>query len=197
MPELIENGSMNEEDFYGDISPTAIALFDGHLFDILDPDTWIFNVDVIAQALSNICRFGGHCFFYPVAEHSVRVSEILEAWGEPYRVQYLGLHHDDIEAYLGDCPSPHKRVMSIDGEPFKSLEDSIEYAYFATLGLLTDTFEEDWARVKDADLAAYILERNERPHIGKGLTPAQAKDEYLARHRSLAFMFIDDVPRIS
>lgn len=66
-----------------------------------------FVITEIAHALSNICRYGGHCSnFYSVAEHAVLVSEIMEKWklGDPYE----GLHHDDTEAYLVDIPGPWK-----------------------------------------------------------------------------------------
>lgn len=196
MPELIEDGTVTEGDFYRDISPTAIALVDGHLFDILDPQTWIFNVDVIATSLSNQCRFLGHLLsFYSIAEHSVRVSKLLEEWGEPLIVQYLGLHHDDCEAYLGDVPSPHKHITSIAGESFKSLETGMEYAYFYTLGVLTSNFAQHMERVKEADLAVYLMERDERPYPGRGLLPLMARSEYLARHQQYAWQFSDTVPR--
>lgn len=66
-----------------------------------------FVIAEIAHALSMICRYGGHCNrFYSVAEHSVLVSEIMEAWklGDPYE----GLLHDATEAYLIDRPGPWK-----------------------------------------------------------------------------------------
>jgi hypothetical protein len=63
----------------------------------------------IAHALSNQCRFSGHVrTFYSVAEHSVRVSELLEAWGCGRVIQLWGLLHDASEAYLVDLPSPLK-----------------------------------------------------------------------------------------
>lgn len=174
---------------------TAIKLFDDQLFDITNPDTWSFNVDTIAQSLSNLCRFNGHCFFYSVAEHAVRVSYTLEEWGAPQIVQYLGLHHDDIEAFIGDIPSPQKSLYMVDGEPIKDLEQSMEYAYFATLGILTPAFDYHWATVKDADTAVYLLERDERPHMGRELGPLMAKAEYMARHREMAYLFTDTVHR--
>lgn len=77
---------------------------------------WVFNpreeqVDPrdIAHALSNICRFNGHCDeFYSVAQHSLHVSRMLEADGHDADVQLWGLLHDAAEAYIGDMIRPIK-----------------------------------------------------------------------------------------
>lgn len=192
MPDLLAP----ETDYYKDISPTAILLKDGVYFDIFDPRTWVFNVETIAFSLANQTRFRGHTYFYSIAEHSVRVSKWLEERGYSHRIQYMGLHHDDVEYVLGDAPSPHKKSMTMGGESFHELEATIEYAYFATLGILTPAFDEEWAYVKEADLAIYFTERDERPYCGRGLTPTVARFEYMERHNDLAWRF-DDVPRIS
>jgi uncharacterized protein len=197
MPELTERAERDElytkfrEGEPG--SKTALTLVDGSLFDVTNPDTWVFELDTIATSLSNLCRFNGQIRnFYSVAEHSVRVSKQLEEWGEPPEVQYLGLHHDDVESVIGDIPSPQKGIMTIDGEPIREVEESIEYAFFASLGLL-DTYINRWDAVKRADLAVYLLERAERPIMGRGLVPADAKMEYLNRHASLLHDLLDTV----
>ncbi len=70
----------------------------------------------IVHALSHQCRFSGHCReFYSVAEHSVRVSWLLKAWGHTPRVQMWGLLHDASEAYLQDVASPLKRTEHFAG----------------------------------------------------------------------------------
>ena len=48
--------------------------------------------------------------FYSVAEHSVRVSDLLEAWGCGRVIPLWGLLHDASEAYLVDLPSPLKTI---------------------------------------------------------------------------------------
>jgi hypothetical protein len=64
----------------------------------------MINIYDIAHALSYICRFNGHIsFFYSVAEHSCRVSDICK----PQYALY-GLLHDATEAYLGDVIRPLK-----------------------------------------------------------------------------------------
>ena len=166
------------------LSASTIILVDDLYFDLMDPSTWVFNVKTIARSLSNLCRFNGHIEnFYSVAEHAVRVSEQLQQWGYSDRVQFLGLHHDDIESIIGDIPSPHKRHMSFGGEPIHDLEKTLEYAYFATFGnMFLKTFDRDWEAVKRADLAVYLAERAERPVLGRGLLPTHAYMLYLSRH---------------
>lgn len=86
-----------------------IETFHGERFQPLAPSLGSIWIEDIAHALSNQCRFSGHCReFYSVAEHSVRVSLLLKEWGEDEDVQMWGLLHDASEAYLVDLPTPLK-----------------------------------------------------------------------------------------
>ena len=50
----------------------------GRYFDFTRPADCAFDIDEIAHALSNICRFAGHTrTFYSVAQHSVHVSHLV------------------------------------------------------------------------------------------------------------------------
>lgn len=84
-----------------------IPTFSGRRFWPLDPDPDDLNIRDIAHALSNCCRFAGHCkTFYSVADHSVMVSEIVSPG-----MALIGLLHDATEAYLGDMVRPVKRSL--------------------------------------------------------------------------------------
>ena len=80
-----------------------------------DPRPEEIRLGDIAHALSNMCRFGGHCSsFYSVAQHSVMVSLEAEkaATVDKTLVAIIGLLHDATEAYLVDVPRPIKVNLS-------------------------------------------------------------------------------------
>ena len=71
----------------------------------LDPRPEEIELEDIAHALSNICRFTGHCSeFYSVAQHSVAVSALCS-----HENAMWGLLHDASEAYICDVARPLKR----------------------------------------------------------------------------------------
>jgi hypothetical protein len=80
---------------------TFITTSSGIHINPLDPDPSKINIVDIVHALSNICRYGGHCTpFYSVAEHECRLYEIV-----PPAYANVALMHDSAEAYLLDIPS--------------------------------------------------------------------------------------------
>lgn len=92
------------------VRPGQLRLASGRLFEPFAqhrPEE--FDPYDIAHALSNVCRFAGHTIdFYSVAQHSVHVAEWL-----PDELKLWGLMHDAAEAYIGDIPSPIKRMISV------------------------------------------------------------------------------------
>lgn len=87
-----------------------VATYTGRQFWPLDVRPEDLVLDDIAHALALQCRFNGHVReFYSVAEHSVRVSWVLEQGGQPVEIQLWGLLHDAPEAYIGDMVRPLKK----------------------------------------------------------------------------------------
>ena len=96
------------------------STYTGKKFHFLDPQPDEICIEDIAHALSLTCRFGGACNeFYSVAEHSIRVAEIV-----PKEYKLHALLHDAAEAYLADMVRPMK--SSLPG--FKKMEDTILFA---------------------------------------------------------------------
>lgn len=117
-------------------SGSSIETFTGRTFDPLDPKFADVNVEDIAHALSNQCRFSGHTrHFYSVAEHSVRVSLWLRDEAlESHEVQLWGLLHDGSEAYLVDLPRPLKATKEI-GFGYRAVEVNVQRAVCQRFGL--------------------------------------------------------------
>lgn len=100
-----------------------IQTFTGVHFYPLDPRPCEILIEDIAHALSMQCRYSGHVNrFYSVAEHSIRVAELV-----PRELRLLALMHDAAEAYLVDLPRPLKRYSDM-GAEYKKIEDHLMIA---------------------------------------------------------------------
>lgn len=85
-----------------------IELSSGRAFKFQTP--WAWDINEIAHALGNQCRYTGHCReFYSVAEHSVLASLLAEetGWCDPFEA----LMHDAHESLLGDMARPWKPMV--------------------------------------------------------------------------------------
>lgn len=105
MPLLIfENLDMIDTNIY---TENSIRTFTGKVFDLklLDPES--ICIEDIAHALAHTPRFGGHLEkHYSVAQHSVLVAFACSSDN-----RLAALLHDASEAYIGDMPSPFKKMM--------------------------------------------------------------------------------------
>lgn len=111
-----------------------IETFMAEAFEPMRPDPSKILISDIAHALSHICRFNGHTReFYSVAEHSVRVSWLLQDLEESKRVQLWGLLHDASEAYLCDVPSPLKALPTF--EAYRVAEGVVQGAVCERFGI--------------------------------------------------------------
>jgi hypothetical protein len=128
---------------------TWIQTSTGKAFDPFAPDPAAICIEDIAHALSNVCRFTGHCrSFYSVAQHSVEVATRL-----PPELQAHALLHDASEAYLLDLPSPLKQRPEF--AAYRWAEKQLQAAIYARFGLDPTTP----ALVKEMDSRMLLFEK--------------------------------------
>lgn len=122
--------------------PNAILTHTGRVFQPLDPDPDLIDIEDIAHALSNQCRYTGHTrFFYSVAQHSVLTTTVLLLptldwnFGTPSKRLLLeALLHDASEAYLSDMARPIKKHPEF-GPFYLEAEERLEQAIAERFGL--------------------------------------------------------------
>lgn len=167
-----------------------IQLRSGQYFNFDRPEDCKIQIEDIAHALGNICRFGGHCRqFYSVAQHSVYCSRYV-----PPGFELEALLHDAGEAFYGDVCTPLKRRLP----EFQALMHRVDTVVHAALGIPLRMSPE----VQDVDLRMLAAEREQlMPKTGKawevlsGVTPvslfienwdaAMARDYFMVRFRYL------------
>jgi hypothetical protein len=196
------------KDHTGD--PYFTQLRSGTLFWPLDPDPELIKVEDVAHALSNLCRYAGHCSeFYSVAQHCVLVSQLC---GSDPLDQLRGLLHDATEAYLVDVPRPVKRQLPEYTAAEKRLESAIEAA-FNVDGLSSSVVKradelalwieadrlmqplrpEWWTRsVQDSEL--YQEAMSKKDLLRDTWSPGHARGEYLLTYRHLRVLTRETVP---
>jgi len=130
------------------------------------------NIYDIAHALSNVCRFAGHCSqFYSVAQHSVIVSKVVSKENARW-----GLLHDAAEAYIGDIARPIKHIKGMTG--YRKLEREILKVVADRFGLEPKIPNE----VKEYD---DLVLRNEAKVLG------MLQDDWFCYNlRDLGFLFV-------
>jgi hypothetical protein len=106
-------------------------------FDVQPED---IHIEDIAWGLATECRFGGHCPYYSVAEHSIYVSDLMCSSTSNHprviELQLIGLLHDAAEAYLKDIPRPLKYTPAF--AQYRELEWSIQKAVYSRFQLDSD-----------------------------------------------------------
>lgn len=125
----------------------GIMMRSGAYFNYNDPAAFEGSIEDIAHALSNVCRYAGHCdYFFSVAQHAVNASHAVARGHE-----FDALMHDTAEAVTGDITTPLKRAVPF----FKELEMQIEAGMSKRFNFTYPLSEQ----VKIVDLQMLKLER--------------------------------------
>ena len=145
----------------------------------------------IAHALSNMCRFAGHVDkFFSVAEHSVRVSKIIDK-----DLALAGLLHYASEAYLVDVPRPLKQL--VDFGPYRKIEKKVQDTIYRKYNIHLDIDDLDRIHIADnLQLAVEARDLMGNPYwchvmgkaegkITKTWAPEKAEKEFLKRFKEL------------
>ena len=105
---------------------SEIMTFTKKMFDPLNPDPQLIDIEDIAHALSLLCRANGHFpTFYSVCQHSINCMQEAKARNYSRRVQLACLLHDASEAYLSDVTRPVKAELPRYKEIEAPLQDAI------------------------------------------------------------------------
>lgn len=182
-PFMVGSERFNAEDAW-------IQTYSGKRFNPTNPYVDAIVIQDIAHALSNICRFTGHCSdFYSVAQHSVLVSYICNQENALY-----GLLHDGSEAYCQDIASPIKKTAEFSA--YRNMEERLQIAVCKRFGLPA----KEPIDVKKADLLLLATEARDlmaplRPDWESNvkplpfkiipLSPVEAKKLFLERFQEL------------
>jgi uncharacterized protein len=172
----------------------VIQTFSGRRVNPFKPDPDEFDIEDIAHALANQCRFGGHCrAYYSVAQHSCLLTDLVEAEHGDAVAQRWALLHDAAEAYLVDLPHPLKHGSDL-GRLFRQVEQPLQAAICQRFGLQG----EPPSRLREIDRALLATEKAalvrpawDWPEL-QGIVavtiaidpwlPPQAADEFITRY---------------
>ena len=152
---------------------------DGSIITYLGTRFWPFDPVVqrielidIAHALANLCRFTGHTrLFYSVAEHSVRVYELVKEWTNDDNARRWALFHDAPEAYINDIAAPLKHTEAYSA--YREAENRL-------MAAVTKRFKMSPVEPPEIKRADLILRSTEKRDLMHGL--GTGDPEPLLRH---------------
>lgn len=128
-----------------------IQTYTGKRFWPLEPRADEVDILDIAHALSQNCRWTGHCKeFYSVAQHCVLCSYVV-----PNELALTALMHDASEAYMSDLSRPVKHSPELTG--YRDAEQRLETIIADKFGLVFPYPPE----VKQADNRMLYTERRD------------------------------------
>lgn len=193
MLDAIQNNIPEQTDDFG----RFITTYSGEKFYIDHCNIADIPMFDIAHALSMNCRFNGHLqTFYSVAEHSVIVSEIVEAMASR-KYALAALLHDISEAFVPDVPRPFKdliagfddyehRLLKAAAHTYKfryPLHDTVKYVDKHIVRAEAEELYQKpcpkWVKAYDSiPMANRLIE---------GLTPWEARQAFMVRFATLMY----------
>lgn len=118
-----------------------ITMPNGRVVDPYDFEVDQINIQTMARALSNNCRFNGHTNkFFSVAAHTIMVSRLACTYkamdaSRRNQLRLACLVHDSSEAIISDIAAPFKKTLL----NYLEVERKIEYEMYRGFGV-----EETW-----------------------------------------------------
>ena len=183
----------------------SIQTYTGTIFYPLDPRMEDIEIEDVAHGLSHKARFTGHTRkLYTTCEHAVRVCNHLAMCGASLMEQFVGLHHDDTDAYLPDVPTPLKVLPEF--QWFRDLEHHLQDMCFKKFGCVVG----DYSVIKNSDIVLLLTEKRDlmptkngnwqhkytqkpipEPYFIEPWEPTYAKQMYLHMHNTLSHAIQD------
>ena len=169
-------------------NPFQIRLCSGRYVDPLNLKVEDITLRDIAHGPSHRCRFNGHTVrFYSVAEHSLRVMQLVTA-----EFWLPALLHDASEAYLFDIPTPVKQRFP----QLQWVENQVQLTIFKRFDLsqywpLPDVIKRADRRALEEEWAGLMIGDN---YLLGHTAPAQVAQRFYAEARALLTQQKGDVP---
>jgi 5'-deoxynucleotidase YfbR-like HD superfamily hydrolase len=115
-----------------------IKIRNGKQFSFSNPDPNSISVQDIAYSLAREQRYSNWLNEdWSVLQHVLLVWKCLQLEGVSPRIQFIGLHHDSAEAYLGDIPTPLKELVPSLRTIEEDINNAIEVNYNLKSGELS------------------------------------------------------------
>jgi hypothetical protein len=156
----------------------CMVTYSGIVFDLMNPDPKLIEIEDIAHGLAYNCRWNGHTKrYYSVAEHCVRMSIKVKS-----ELKLTALFHDSEEAYWGDIIKPLKEIIKINSpDVIQRMRDlrTLIYEKFNIPSLNVN--EPDWNELL-WDFENLILDNN---YDITTLCPERAKKMWITRYKKI------------
>lgn len=131
-----------------------LITYTGRPFDFNNITKDSIHIPDVLHSLPRLNRFIGHSSRpYSVGEHTYLGLVMAEKLGYTPMQKFNWFIHDFTEAYMGDCPTPLKKMLPL----FSEYEKRVEVAIRIHLGLKAMTKEEELL-VKRIDNTMLVLE---------------------------------------